>query len=215
MGDRDYRRVITDVINGINRDTQPKIDPKDNSIIHFYEVVRCLRRSYFDRVSPIEKKAIGFSNLLGGLLRKMSPNSTEGTYSADKIKLKIHVDMIVDDIVMIFQIVEEIPENPLAGDVLYLNACLWTFNKTEGIIVYLTNDGKEISFSLTREKKMFEESLRRARVLKDLLDDKKIPILEPSFECNTCQYYEECYIKKKKSASLSISNILGFKDEEK
>ena len=44
---------------------------------------------------------------------------------------------------------------------------------------------------------MFEETARRVRVLHDLLVEKKTPILEPSSECSTCQYYQRCYTKQK------------------
>ena len=215
MGDRDYRGVITGVVEGINRDLKPKIDPKNNKTIHLYEIVRCLRRSYFDRISPKDPEATGFSSLIGGLFRKMPYGSTQGEFAIDEIKLKGQADMIVDEIVIIFRVVNTLPENPLSSDVLYLNACLWIFSKNEGIIVYLTGDGKEVSFSIIKEKKMFEESIRRVRVLSSLLGEKKVPILEPSPECNTCQYYEECYIKKKKSTSISIDSLFGLKGQGK
>ncbi|HSD05031.1 MAG TPA: hypothetical protein VLB45_04675 [Nitrosopumilaceae archaeon] len=215
MGDRDYRRIITNVIEGISRDIKQQIDIKDNKTIHFYEIVRCLRRSYFDRIAPKEEKTIGFTNIMSDLLRKAAYGSTNGEFALDSIKLKIKADMVVDDVVIIFQMVAKLPENPLPSDALYLNACLWILNKDEGIIVYLTGDGKEASFSMGKDKKMFEESIRRVRVLSDLLEEKKTPIIEPSPECNTCQYYEECYIKKKKSASISLENLLGLKDQDK
>ncbi len=215
MGDRDYRQVITSIIDGISRDVRTKIDLKDNKTIHLYEIVRCLRRSYFDRTAPKEPGTVGPSSLIGGLLRKMSYGSTQGEFALDDIKLKGQADMIVDDIVVALQIVTQLPENPLPSDALYLNACLWIFNKNEGIIVYLTADGKEESFYLNKDKKMFEESMRRVRVLSNLLVEKKAPILEPSPECNTCQYYDECYIKRKKSTKVSVDSLFGFMKQEK
>lgn len=215
MGDRDYRRIITNVIEGISRDIKQQIDIKDNKTIHFHEVVRCLRRSYFDRIAPKEEKIIGFANVMGGLLRKASYGSTNGEFVLDDIKLKIRADMVADDVVIIFQTVTKLPENPLPSDALYLNACLWILNKEEGIVVYLTGDGGETSFSMSKDKKMFEESIRRVRVLNNLLEEKKTPIIEPSSECNTCQYYEECYIKKRKSANISLESLLGLKDHDK
>jgi len=215
MGDRDYRRVVTSAIDGLSRDIRTKIDLNDNKTIHLYEIVRCLRRSYFDRTAPKEPETVVPSGLIGGLLRKMSYGSTQGEFVVDDIKLKGQADMIVDNIVIALQIVTQLPENPLPSDALYLNACLWIFNKNEGIIVYLTGDGKEVSFYLNKDKKMFEESIRRARVLSNLLVEKKVPILEPSPECNTCQYYDECYIKRKKSTSASVDSLFGFMKQEK
>ena len=215
MGDRDYQQIITSVIDDFTRDLTPKIDVKDNKTIYVYEIVRCLRRSYFDRTAPKGVEEVGFYGLIKGLLRKMSYGSTQGEFTVDDIKLKARADMIVDNMVITLQIVTALPENPLPADALYLNACLWVFNKNEGIIVYITGDGKESSFYLNKDKKMFEEFIRRVRVLSSLLGEKKVPILEPSSECNTCQYYEECYIKKKRSSNISFDSLFGSRKEER
>ena len=215
MGDRDYRQIITSAIDGFTRDLRPKIDVKDNKTIHVFEIVRCLRRSYFDRTAPKKEEVVGFYGLIEGLLRKMSYGSTQGEFTVDDIKLKAQADMIVDNVVITLQVVTALPENPLPADALYLNACLWVFNKDEGVIVYITGDGKESSFYLSKNKKMFEEFIRRVRVLSSLLGEKKVPVLEPSPECNTCQYYEECYIKKKRSSNISFDSLFGSRKEEK
>ena len=215
MGDRDYRQIITSAIDGFTRDLRPKIDVKDNKTIHIFEIVRCLRRSYFDRTAPKKEEVVGFYGLIEGLLRKMSYGSAQGEFTVDDIKLKAQADLIVDNIVITLQVVTALPENPLPADALYLNACLWVFNKDEGVIVYITGDGKESSFYLSKNKKMFEEFIRRVRVLSSLLGEKKVPVLEPSPECNTCQYYEECYIKKKRSSNISFDSLFGSRKEEK
>jgi len=212
MGDRDYRRIITDVIEHISHDIKPETE-KDNKIIRFSEIARCLRRSYFDRVEPLEQKGLRFSDLFRELIRKMPYGSVQGEFSLDGIKLKIHADMIVDDVVIIFRPVPKPPESLIASDVLYLNACLWILKKTDGIVLYIAENGDEISFSLIRDNKMFEESIRRVKILNSLLEEKKVPVIEPSLECNACQYYEKCYLKEKKPVSFSIESLLGFKEE--
>lgn len=214
MGDRDYRHVIKNTIDSISREIEPKIDTKDAKTIHIHEVVRCLRRSYYDRVEPLEQERAGFNNLISGLLRKMQYGSKLGEYTIDELKLKGQADMIVDDVVFIFRYSAILPETPLASDALYLNACLWIFNKTDGIIVYFSSDGKEASFSFTREKKMFEETVRRVRVLNNLLGEKKVPILEPSEECSSCQYYERCYLKQKIGRAINLHDLLGLKKSD-
>jgi len=210
MGDRDYRQLITHAIESIGRDIEPKIDTKDNKTIYIHEVVRCLRRSYYDRTEPIEVTRTSFNNLMTGLLQKMEYGGKEGEYSIDDITLKGKADMIVDDAAIIFRSTMKEPESPFALDLLYLNACMWIFKKIEGVIVYLTPDGKETSFSLTKQNKMFEELVRRVRVLKDLLEEKKVPILEPSIECSSCQYYERCFIKQKLGREIKIEELIGF-----
>jgi len=210
MGDRDYRALVKSAIDSIGKEVELQIDANDIKTIHLDEVVRCLRRSYYDRVEPKEIKRTSFADLVGGLLRSKGYGSKTGEFEIDDLKLKGQTDMIVDDVVFVFRSANTLPENPIARDLLYINACMWIFDKTDGILVYLTGDGKEASFSLSRSKKMFEEVVRRARVLHDLLKEKKAPILEPSDECSTCQYYEKCYIKEKISRSISIKGLVGY-----
>ena len=214
MGERDYRQVIKNTIDSIGREIEPQIDAKDTKTIHLHEVVRCLRRSYYDRIDPIEPERTGFNNLVSGLLRKIQYGSKPGEYTIEDIKLRGQPDMIVDDAVIIFRAATVLPEMPLSSDALYLNACLWIFNKTDGIIVYLSGDGKEVSFTITKEKKMFEETVRRVRVLNNLLGEKKVQILEPSEECSSCQYYERCYLKQKRGRGINIQDLLGLGKSE-
>ena len=210
MGDRDFRTIIQTALSSIGRELELDIDSKNTQSIHLQEVVQCLRRSYFDRIDPIEIERRGFNELLSGLLRKLEYGSEPKEFEIDDIKLKGQTDMIVDDVIMLFRSAQTELENPLANDVLYLNACLWIYDKTEGIIVYITGDRKETTFSSTRNKKMFEEVIRRVRVLTNLLKEEKAPILEPSVECSDCQYYERCFIKKKNSKHVDIGEMLGI-----
>ncbi|MFQ5573092.1 MAG: Dna2/Cas4 domain-containing protein [Nitrosopumilaceae archaeon] len=210
MGDRDYRKLIKNAIDSIGKEVELQIDPNDIKTIHLDEVVRCLRRSYYNRVEPKEIERRGFTDLVGGLLRSKGYGSKTEEFEIDEIKLKGQTDMIVDDVIFVFRSAHVLPEDPVAHDLLYINACMWIFDKTEGILVYLTGDRKETSFSLSRNKKMFEEVVRRVRVLHDLLKEKKVPILEPSDECNNCQYYEKCYIKQKIAKSISLKDLVGF-----
>jgi len=210
MGDRDFRTTIQTALRSIGKELQLDIDPKNIQTIHLQEVVQCLRRSYFDRIDPIEIERRGFNELLSGLLRKLEYGSEPKVFEIDDIKLEGQTDMIVDDAIMLFRSTQTELENPLANDVLYLNACLWIYDKTEGIVVYITGDRKETTFSLTRNKKMFEEVIRRVRVLNNLLKEEKAPILEPSTECSECQYYEKCFMKKKNSKQVDIGEMLGI-----
>tara|TARA_B110000014_G_scaffold50659_1_gene33705 strand:+ start:205 stop:858 length:654 start_codon:yes stop_codon:yes gene_type:complete len=210
MGDRDFRTIIQTALGSIGKELQLNIDPKNIQTIHLQEVVQCLRRSYFDRIDPVEIERRGFNELLSGLLRKLEYGSDPKEFEVDDIKLKGQTDMLVDDVIMLFRPAQNELDNPIANDVLYLNACLWIYDKTEGIIVYITGDRKETTFSLTRNNKMFEEVIRRVRVLNDLLKKQKAPILEPSTECSECQYYERCFMKRKNSKHVDIGEMLGL-----
>ncbi len=214
MGDRDFRSITHNVIRSIGNELEIDIDSKDIQTIHLQEVVQCLRRSYYDRIEPSEIERRGFNELLSGLLRKLQYGSEPKEFALDEIKLKAQVDMITDDSILLFRSALGELENPQANDVLYLNACMWIYDKVDGVIVYITGDKKEITFSLTRNKKMFEEIIRRVRVLNDLLKEQKTPILEPSSDCSGCQYYERCFMKKKTSKQISLMGILGKENKD-
>ena len=215
-GDRDYKQIVKEAIDSIGDDVQFKIDTKDLNTIYVHEATKCLRRSFYDRTDPIETEQTQFNKVLGGLFRKMKSHSSIGKYDLnDGLALKGQVDMIKDDVVMIFRSIPKFPENPMPGDMLYVNACMWMFNQIEGIIVYITPDGKEESFVTNRNQKMFEEVIRRTKVFHDLLkrhstDPKaKPPIIEPSLDCLECQYYERCYIRKKQGKTVTLSSLFG------
>ena len=210
MGDRDFRSIIKNAVDSIGRELEIEIDAKDIKTIHLKEVVQCLRRSYYDRVDPKEVERRGFNDLLAGMLRKLQYGSNPKEFAIDDIKLRGHADMIADDSIVLFRPANAILETPLANDLLYLNACMWIYDKKDGIIIYITGNKEEIMFSLTRDKKMFEEVIRRVRVLSDLLKEQKTPILEPSNDCTDCQYYQRCFITKKNTRQVSLSEMLGL-----
>src|SRR3989338_6828729 len=165
MGDRDFRSIVKNAVDSIGRELEIEIDAKDIKTIHLKEAVQCLRRSYYDRIEPKEVERRGFNELLSGLLRKLQYGSDPKEFSIDDIKLRGHADMIADNSILLFRPTNAILETPLANDLLYLNACMWIYDKTDGIIIYITGDREETIFSLTRDKKMFEEVIRRVRVL--------------------------------------------------
>lgn len=214
MGDRDFRSLIKNAVESIGRELEIEIDSKDIKTIHLKEVVQCLRRSYYDRVDPKEEERRGFSDLLSGLLRKLQFGSNPKEYVIDDIKLKGQADMIADDSIILFRPTNSTPQDPKANDLLYLNACMWIYEKKDGMIIYISGDREESSFALIRDKKMFEEVVRRVRVLNDLLKEQKTPILEPSTECTNCQYYQRCYITKKNTKQTSLAEMLGFSKDD-
>jgi len=214
MGDRDFRITVKNAIDSIGRELEIEIDAKDIKTIHLKEVVQCLRRSYYDRIDSKEVERRGFNDLLSGLLRKLQYGSNPKEFSVDDIKLKGQADMLVDNSIILFRPAKTLLETPFANDLLYINACMWIYDKTDGIIIYITGDNTESTFSLTRDKKMFEEVVRRVRVLSDLLKEQKTPILEPSSDCTECQYYQRCFITKKNAKQMSLAEMLGLKKED-
>ncbi|MDA7939421.1 MAG: hypothetical protein MPI95_02210 [Nitrosopumilus sp.] len=208
MGDRDYRSVIRTAAGAVGRELAEDVDASDHSTIHVHEAARCLRRSYYDRTDPVEQEAAGFGEMVPGLLRRLGHGGEPAEYETGDSRLRGRADMISDDIVMIFRHADEMPENPPAADILYLNACLWIYGKQEGVVIYMGGGG-ESAFSLARDSSMFEELVRRSKVLSEMLDKKRTPIIEPSSECQGCQYYGRCYTNRRHGKQASIARMLG------
>ena len=209
LGDRDFKATIESSIDAVGSQLDYLIDKSDITKIHASEVTGCLRRSYYDRTDPLPTPRSRFADLLGGMFRNLEYGAKSAQFSLDDLKLEGQADMIADDLVMIFKSVQEFPDDPFARDILYINACMWIYDKVDAIIIYIDGNGKETSFSVSRNKKMFEELVRRVRVLHDLLKKKSTPILEPSVECIKCQYWERCFTPRKESKTLNLMNLLG------
>jgi CRISPR-associated exonuclease Cas4 len=80
----------------------------------------------------------------------------------------------------------------------------------------MTEEGKMAEFSVTKNNRMFEELIRRARVLSTLLKENRVPIVEPSNLCTSCKYFERCYARKKvkdESSGFILEEI--FKPKKK
>ena len=209
LGDRDYKSTIENSIDAVGNHLDYQIDKNDLKKVHASEATGCLRRAYYNRINPLPTPRSRFADLLGGMFRNLEYGAKSAQFSLDDLTLEGQADMIADDLIMLFKSVKKFPDDPFAKDILYVNACMWIYDKVDAIIIYIDGNGKEISFSVTRNKKMFEEVIRRVRVLVDLLKEKKTPILEPSIECSTCQYYERCFTQRKESKTINLMNLLG------
>jgi CRISPR-associated exonuclease Cas4 len=198
LGGRNQHEIIEDAIDDIYKNLSVKIDKTNSDRIHAIEASSCTRFAYYERKDSLPSdNAAKISNLLGNSMRH-SLSNIRGEYKIDTLALEVNADMIMaDEFILRFEIVPALPEVPHPQHMLYLNACLFAFNKDEGFLIYMTEDGKMVEFSVTKNNKMFEEIVRRARVLSTLLKENRVPIVEPSNICITCKYYERCYARKK------------------
>jgi CRISPR-associated exonuclease Cas4 len=199
LGSRNLHEMIENAIDDIYKNLSVKIDKTNSDRIHAIEASGCTRFAYYERKDslPSDNAAVKISSLLGNSMRH-SLSNIRGEYKIDALALEVNADMIMaDEFILRFEIVPALPEVPHPQHMLYLNACLFAFNKDEGFLIYMTEDGKMVEFSVTKNNKMFEEIVRRARVLSTLLKENRVPIVEPSNICITCKYYERCYARKK------------------
>lgn len=197
LGGRDLRETIEKSLDKLHDDLSVKIDKKNPDRIHAVEASGCTRFAYYERKDPLPTDSLSRISILLGSAMRHSLSNVRGEYKAEGLSLEANADMIMaDEFVVRFEVVPALPEVPHPRHLLYLNACLFAFNRKDGLLIYMTAEGKTVEFSVTKNNRMFEEIIRRARVLSTLLKDGKVPIVEPSELCQNCRYYERCYAKK-------------------
>lgn len=204
LGGRDLRATIEKSLDRLNEDLSIKIDKKNPDRIHAVEASGCTRFAYYERKDPLPTRSLSKISILLGNAMRHSLSNVRGEYKTEGLSLEANADMIMaDEFVVRFEVVPTLPDMPHPRHLLYLNACLFAFNKNDGILIYMTAEGKTVEFSLTKNNRMFEEIVRRARVLSTLLKDSKVPIVEPSELCLNCKYYERCYARKQEKDESS------------
>ncbi|HEX5574200.1 MAG TPA: hypothetical protein VFX26_06685, partial [Nitrososphaeraceae archaeon] len=160
------------------------------------------------RMDPfVDEYSNALSNISKGSLTKLL-NGTTREYKVDDITIYATVDLMIDNEMIInFVPVSKLPEYPHPNDLLYTNASMFIFDIQGGFIVYFTPEGKFVEFSVSESKRMFEQVVRRARILSLLLKEKKTPVVEPSELCFSCKYFQRCFQQKE---SEHLVDILGI-----
>jgi len=206
LGSRDFHKIIEE---GLIKASKELALDSHKSGIHVSEITRCSRLSYFERVDPFEDEySNALQNILKGSVKKLLNGETR-EYKIDDLTIYATIDLIVsNDMIVNLIPVSKLPENPHPNDLLYANACMFIFESQGGFIVYFTPDGKFAEFSVSESKRMFEQVVRRARILHLLLKEKKTPVVEPSELCFSCKYYQRCFGQQKESEHLL--DILGI-----
>lgn len=211
LGERDVKKMIEKTFDKIYANIGQISSKNDPDIIHVLEASRCTRLSYYERKDPVNTQGsiAKISILLKDGIRRSFSN-IDGEYKVDNLTLHATADAIIDDqYVARFELVTKLPEVPHPRDLLYLNACLFVFNKNDGVLIYMTPDGQSLEFFVTKNNKMFEDVVRRARILSTLLKECKVPIIEPCDLCLSCKYYERCYYRERKISNFSLESLFG------
>lgn len=213
LGGRDFRKMILSYMN--ERHKKLRGISYDPTRIYASEASQCTRLSYYERVDPISSNLAEIFQILFTHGLRHSFDNVEAEYKTDSLTLIVVADIILEkEFVVRLQTTDSLPNSPRPQDLLYLNACLYAFDKPEGILIYVLGDGKSSEFAVAKSAKMFEELIRRARVLSTLLKEKRVPIVEPSESCMTCKYYGKCYMMERKETSFSIESIFGKSKNE-
>lgn len=206
LGGRNFHKLIGDELIKISK--KLTLDYDSNGI-HVSEITRCTRLSYFERMDPfVDEYSNALSNISKGSLTKLL-NGITREYKIDDLTIYATVDLMIDnDMIINFVPVSKLPEYPHPNDLLYTNASMFIFDIQGGFIVYFTPEGKFVEFSVSESKRMFEQVIRRARILYLLLKEKKTPVVEPSELCFSCKYFQRCFGQQKESEHLL--DILGI-----
>jgi CRISPR-associated exonuclease Cas4 len=206
LGGRNFHKLIEDELIKISK--KLTLDYDSNGI-HVYEITRCSRLSYFERMDPfVDEYSNALSNISKGSVTKLL-NGITREYKVDDFTIYATVDLMIDNEMIInFLPVSKLPECPHPNDLLYTNASMFIFDIQGGFIVYFTPEGKFVEFSVSESKRMFEQVVRRARILYLLLKEKKTPVVEPSELCFSCKYFQRCFGQQKESEHLL--DILGI-----
>jgi CRISPR-associated exonuclease Cas4 len=199
LGGRNFHKLIEDELIKISK--KLALGYESNGI-HVLEITRCSRLSYFERMDPLDEYSNALTNILKSSLTKFL-NGTTREYKVDDLSIYATVDLIIDsDMIINFVPVSKIPEFPHPNDLLYTNATMFIFDSQSGFIVYFTPGGKFVEFSVPKSNRMFEQVVRRARILYLLLKEKKTPVVEPSELCFSCKYFERCFGQQKQSDDM-------------
>lgn len=206
LGGRNFHKLIEDELIKISK--KLALDYDSNGI-HVSEITRCSRLSYFERMDPfVDEYSNALSNIFKVSLTKLL-NGITREYKVDDLTIYATVDLVIDNEMIInFVPVSKLPEYPHPNDLLYTNASMFIFDIQGGFIVYFTPEGKFAEFSVSESKRMFEQVVRRARILYLLLKEKKTPVVEPSELCFSCKYFQRCFGQQKESEHLL--DILGI-----
>jgi CRISPR-associated exonuclease Cas4 len=197
LGGRNFHKLIEDELLKISNKLKVGHDSEG---IHVLEITRCSRLSYFERMDPfVDEYSDALTNIYKSSITSLLNGITK-EYKVDDLTIYVTVDLFIDkDLLINFVPVSKIPEYPHPNDLLYTNASMFIFDGENGFIVYFTPEGKFVEFSVSKSKRMFEQVVRRARILYLLLKEKKTPVVEPSELCFSCKYFQRCYGQQKDS----------------
>jgi hypothetical protein len=130
LGGKNLHEMIENAIDDIYENLSVKIDKTNSDRIHAIEASGCTRFAYYERKDSLPSdNATKVSSLLGNGVRHSLSNS-RGEYKIDTLTLEVNVDMIMaNEFIVRFETVPTLPEVPHPQHMLYLNACLFAFNK--------------------------------------------------------------------------------------
>ena len=121
LGGRDYNKLLSKEIDKLTRNLAPLFDRTDSNRIHAAETIGCTRYSYYDRTEPLTNEV---SNTLLSILKRAGSEfikSPSTGYIVDDLILIVTADMIIDEMIVNYVLVNSLPETADPRDLLYTN----------------------------------------------------------------------------------------------
>jgi len=181
----------------------------DSRIIYVSEASGCLRKAYYDRVSPsptldVTNIVLTIGNGIHRVLQQYLAKKGWKTEVEVRLKIKIgelvgHADLVAPDgTVVELKTVNEVPSKPYPNHVMQINAYLNMLRSKEGYIAYIGRDGRVKVFKVSPDRKLFIKLIKRANYLHYSLVNLKPPKPERSPLCNQCPYRWRCFREVRK-----------------
>ena len=175
------------------------------SRIHVSEVAGCLRRAYYDRVAPMP--ALDPSNvvmLLGsGLHEKLQGIlSRDGWVPEYRVSrnlgdftLEGHIDLYHprERVALELKTVGKIPDKPYRSHGIQANTYHSLAGARRTYIVYIARDGDVRVYPVRFSERLLQETIDRARILREAILEKRAPPRERGPWCKSCPYKWRCY----------------------
>jgi len=176
----------------------------DVDVIHVYEAVQCLLKSYYTRKHKrnlYNEKVVVLT--IGEAIHKILQETMNGWgwetekevyYDAGRFRLVGHIDAFYNSTVVELKSVSVLPKQPLLEHRLQTNAYIKMSNATVGYIAYINKrNGKVRVFPVGFNLQDWVAVLNRAEFLHDCLrNGKKPPIGEFGWLCKYCEYVDVC-----------------------
>ena len=196
--------ITAATVYGWFRDLIKERRVSDPKVIYVSEAANCLRKAYYDRVSPAPKLDIvnvvatlgnGIHYQLQDLLKgKGWRAEVEVKYQTKKITLIGHADLVSPEGEVIeIKTCNQVPGKPWTNHVLQLNAYLTMLKASKGYIIYVARDGKVRVFDIKPRKDLFDRLIKRAYYLHYCLIEKREPRPEKGPLCDYCPYRWRCF----------------------
>jgi CRISPR-associated exonuclease Cas4 len=147
LGSRDVKKMIYKEFESAYNNQIKYPDKSNPDKIHANEASRCTRLATEENPLPPDSNST-ISVLIKESIRRLFSNFNS-EYKVDALSILASADMIVaGEYVVKFELVRKLPATPHPRDLLSLNACLFAFDKTDGILIYTNIDGDTVNFLL-------------------------------------------------------------------